>query len=219
MTIQPAAYKSVIIALVIVICLLVKCNHDVTVQREAALDDMERISIKLKSDSSYKVEMQQVLSGEKNARAVAENELQGYKLKNVKSVVQTKFEVEVKEVEVPYVTHDTIVRNDTVYIRTGTKFALSDSLKYIAGSIDTLGVKIDSLGLTPSKMTVVIGDIKQGFLKKSKPSVVIDFNSPYIRPVSGNNLIVQDKRKPKRLGWFLSGLAAGVVGGVLLISH
>ena len=212
-------YRVVIIALIVVIGILVKCNHEVKVQREAALDDVERVRIQLKSDSSYKVEMQQVLSSEKAARVVAENELQGYKLKNVKSVVQTRFEVKVKEVEVPYLVRDTIVKDSTVYIRTNTRFALSDSFKYITGVVDTNGIKIDSLGLYPSKLTVVIGDIKQGFLKKSKPSVVIDFNSPYIRPVSGSNLIVQDKRKPKRLAWLASGVVVGLVGGILLIAH
>lgn len=209
----------VIIALIGVIILLIahSCSRSKRLEQLAAQN--EAYLIKLKSDSTYKLEMLQRIDSEKNARALAENKLSDYK--TIQGVVKTRVEVKVKNVEVPYYVHDTTekyVAIDTSNncIPVGTAFYMSDSLKYVAGSIGADKIIIDSLGLKPSTILVVIGEKKRGFLKRPEPTVTIDFNHPNIVPVSGQNVIVKDKRKPRRLLWFLGGFAVGA-GAVIAV--
>ena len=178
---------------------------------DASYLTIQDFKIKIQQDGSTISTIKQVAGSEHAARVLAENEVQ--RLKNIKSVVKTVFTVKVDSFEVPYAVHDTF--NIESGIPVGTEFYYEDSTKYLAGSIGEDNVKIDSLGIKASSVTVTIADVRRGFLKRAEPSVIVDFSSRYIQPVTGQNVIVKDKRKRpillSRTAMLLYGLAIGAI--------
>ncbi len=155
---------------------------------------IQDFKVKIQQDGSTLSTIKQVAGSEHAARVLAENEVQ--RLKNIKSVVKTVFQVKVDSFEVPYEVHDTTYISETGCIPYGTFFSLQDSLKYISGVIGEDNIHIDSLGLKSSSVTVTIADVRRGLFKRSEPSVIVDFSSQYIMPITGQNVIVKQKKKP-----------------------
>lgn len=197
-------------------------------------DTIANQKVTILKDSTRLLDMDVRYSTEKDARIVAEDkvkELHG-KLKRVTAVVTTNFDVEAKAVVAHYTNHvaDTgkMVQNisgcDSILsymqkntIPIGTQFSYYDSTKYVSGSIGPENVLIDSLGFSNLQATVIIADIKQGFFKRPKPSVVVKFNSPYITDISGDNVVVKDTRKKQLLLSRTAMLVYGFVLGAVLV--
>lgn len=182
-----------------------------------AADTVRLIKLAAEKDSITRYEMAQKVGSERDARVVAESEAKKYK--SLLAVVKVKVGAEVKGVEAKY---DTIIKTDTVAladtncIPVGTTFSYSDKWFYVNGTIGAENVLIDSTGFYPGQIKVIIGDKKGGLFKRKKPVVSVMFENPHYYANSANNIIVQNKTKPRRGLWLLTGIAAGLIGGLLI---
>lgn len=215
-------YATYVIGLLVILILSFGWCSDRKHNR-AFIDGLHNENLALKKrvakDSTIIYEMQQVNGSEKNARVLAESEAKYYK--SLLAVVKVKVGVQVKNIEAKYdtiVLHDTIVKDSIVgdCIPVGTNFSYSDKWFYTAGEIGAQNVKFDSIGFTAGTVKVIIGDKKKGFLKRAQPTVSLVVENPHFTVTQANNIVVQEKRKPKRGLWLLTGIAVGLVGGILI---
>lgn len=184
------------------------------------VNDTLRLTKQLQADSSSLYQMQQQLGTEANARAIAQNDARNYK--NLLAVVKAKVGAQKTNVEVRYIDRpttlhytDTLLQIDTACIPVGTAFAYADKWFYTAGSLGTQNIKIDSIGFYPGTVKVIIGNKKGNLFKRSQPAISLVFENPNMYAHSATNIIVADKRKPRRGLWLISGIAVGLVGGLL----
>jgi hypothetical protein len=197
-------------------------------------DNFNGENILLKSaNQSYKVQRtkdsttiytQQVLvADERTAKIHAES-----KLKNIQLSVKAKIGVKVKDVVAEYIKPDTYSNSTDTNripdvgktidcIPIGTKFTTNNKWYYVAGTLDTNNVKIDSLGMSPGKISLILAG------KRGKESVVLTTENPYMNVTGLSSVKVTDKRKRPLLlsrGAFLAyGLIAGAAGVTYLISR
>jgi hypothetical protein len=179
-------------------------------------------------DSITRYEMEQKIGTYKNAAVVAGDEAKKYK--SLLAVVKAKVGAGKTNIVAEYTSgpnngKNSAVNSDSLTAATdtgraqcipvGTAFAYSDKWFYIGGSLGAENVLIDSTGFYPGTMKVIIGNKKGGLFKRQQPTISLMFENPNMYAHTANNIIVQDKRKPKRLLWFLAGAAAGFIGGVL----
>jgi hypothetical protein len=230
-------YKGITaVAIVIAIISTAKtCNY------AKQIDSYIGENILLKSaNQSYKVQRtkdsttiytQQVLvADERTAKIHAES-----KLRNIQLSVKAKIGVKVKDVVAEYIKPDSsyLIRKSqtadknaetpdsvanaylTDCIPYGTKFATNNKWYYVAGTLDTNNVRIDSLGMSPGKISLILAG------KRGKESVVLTTENPYMNVTGLSSVKVTDKRKRPLLlsrGAFLAyGLIAGAAGVTYLI--
>lgn len=190
------------------------CSKDIEI-KELKLDyaDIEQRFIeKIKIDSTRSYQQDQLISLERNARILAEDEAKGFKRISQVTKLQLK------------VVHDTILATytdtDTIYkaVPIGTEFAYETKWDTIQGKVDSTGIEITKNVTNLGELTTIVGYKKQGFLKKSKPVVMVTTENPSVRITGMSNVVVKQP-KPKRLAWLLSGLAVGLTGGILLMAN
>lgn len=184
-------------------------------------NDTLRLTQRIKTDSSTLYQMQQRIGTEANARQLAQDDAKHYK--SLLAVVKAKVGAQKNNVEVRYVdkpisinTTDTIAIVDTACIPVGTTFTYADKWFYTAGSLGSSNILLDSVGFTAGTVKVIIGNQRQGLFKRTQPTVSLLFENPNMFAHSANNIVVQDKRKHRRGWWLITGLAAGLVGGLLV---
>lgn len=176
------------------------------------LDTKQRFITRIKEDSSREFTQNQLLSSERNARILAEDEAKRFKRISQVTKLQLK------------VVHDTILATytdtDTIYkaVPIGTEFAYETKWDTIQGKVDSTGIEITKNVTNLGELTTIVGYKKQGFLKKSNPVVMVTTENPSVRITSMSNVIVKQP-KPKRLAWLISGLAVGLTGGILLMAN
>jgi len=170
----------------------------------------QRFVERIKEDSSRQYIQDQLLSSERNARILAEDEAKRFKRISQVTKLQLK------------VVHDTILATytdtDTIYkaVPIGTEFAYETKWDTIQGKVDSTGIQITKNVTNLGELTTIVGFEKQGLFKKSKPVVLVTTENPSVRITSMSNVVVKQP-KPKRLAWLLSGLAVGLTGGILLM--
>ena len=198
-------------------------------------DNFNGENILLKSaNQSYKVQRtkdsttiytQQVLfADERTAKVHAES-----KLKNIQLSVKGKIGVKVKDVVAEYIKPDTVIQyvgencdslldamaKNTLPI--GSKFSTNIKWYYVAGTLDTNNVKIDSLGMSPGKISLVLAG------KRGKESVVLTTENPYMNVTGLSSVKVTDKRKRplllSRTAMIVYGVLLGTAGTTYLISR
>jgi hypothetical protein len=172
----------------------------------------QRFIEKIKQDSTREYTQNQLLSTERDARILAED-----KAKRFKKISQvTKVNVKV--------VHDTILaeytNTDTIYkaVPIGTEFSYETKWDTIQGKVDSTGIAITKNVTNLGELTTIVGYEKQGFLKKSKPVVLVTTENPSVRITGMSNVVVKQP-KPKRLAWLISGIAIGITGGILLMAN
>lgn len=172
----------------------------------------QRFVERIKDDSTREYSQNQLLSSERNARILAEDEAKRFKKISQVTKLQLK------------VVHDTILATytdtDTIYkaVPIGTEFAYETKWDTIQGKVDSTGISITKNVTNLGELTTIVGYEKQGFLKKSKPVVLVTTENPSVRITSMSNVVVKQP-KPKRLLWLLSGIAIGATGGILLLTN
>jgi hypothetical protein len=177
-----------------------------------SLDKDQRFIEKIKQDSSREYRQNQLLSSERNARILAEDEAKRFKKISQVTKVNVK------------VVHDTILaeytNTDTIYkaVPIGTEFTYETKWDTIQGKVDSTGIQITKNVTNLGELTTIVGYEKQGFLKKSKPVVLVTTENPSVRITSMSNVVVKQP-KPKRLAWLISGIAVGITGGILLMAN
>ena len=57
-----------------------------------------------------------------------------------------------------------------------------------------------------------------GFLKKSKPIVLVEYSNPYVRTTAMQNIIIKDDLKfyDKKGFWYGFGVVSGIGVGILI---
>jgi hypothetical protein len=177
-----------------------------------SLSKDQRFIEKIKQDSTKEYRQNQLLSSERNARILAEDEAKRFKRLSQVTKVNVK------------VVHDTILaeytNTDTIYkaVPIGTEFAYETKWDTIQGKVDSTGIQITKNVTNLGELTTIVGYEKQGFLKKSKPVVLVTTENPSVRITSMSNVVVKQP-KPKRLAWLISGIAVGITGGILLMAN
>ena len=172
----------------------------------------QRFIERIKKDSTRQYIQDQLLSSERNARILAEDEAKRFKRISQVTKLQLK------------VVHDTILATytdtDTIYkaVPIGTQFAYETKWDTIQGKIDSTGIEIIKNVTNLGELTTIVGYKKQGFLKKAKPVVMVTTENPSVRITGMSNVVVKQP-KPKRLLWLLSGIAIGATGGILLLTN
>lgn len=172
----------------------------------------QRFIERIKEDSSREYTQNQLLSTERNARILAEDEAKRFKKISQVTKVNVK------------VVHDTILaeytNTDTIYkaVPIGTEFAYETKWDTIQGKVDSTGIEITKNVTNLGELTTIVGYEKQGLFKKSKPVVLVTTENPSVRITGMQNVIVKQP-KPKRLGWLISGIAVGITGGILLMAN
>jgi hypothetical protein len=170
----------------------------------------QRFITRIKEDSSREFTQDQLLSSERNARILAEDEAKRFKRISQVTKLQLK------------VVHDTILaeytNTDTIYkaVPIGAKFAYETKWDTIQGKVDSTGIQITKNVTNLGELTTIVGFEKQGLFKKSKPVVLVTTENPSVRITSMSNVVVKQP-KPKRLAWLISGIAVGLTGGILLM--
>jgi hypothetical protein len=177
-----------------------------------SLSKDQRFIEKIKQDSSREYRQNQLLSSERNARILAEDEAKRFKKISQVTKVNVK------------VVHDTILaeytNTDTIYkaVPIGTEFAYETKWDTIQGKVDSTGIQITKNVTNLGELTTIVGYEKQGLFKKSKPVVLVTTENPSVRITSMSNVVVKQP-KPKRLAWLISGIAVGITGGILLMAN
>jgi hypothetical protein len=166
----------------------------------------------IKIDSTRNYQQNQLISTERNARILAEDEAKRFKKISQVTKVNVK------------VVHDTILaeytNTDTVYkaVPIGTEFSYETKWDTIQGKVDSTGIAITKNVTNLGELTTIVGYEKQGLFKKSKPVVLVTTENPLVRITGMSNVVVKQP-KPKRLGWLISGIAIGITGGILLMAN
>ena len=174
-----------------------------------SLSKDQRFIEKIKIDSSREYRQNQLLSSERNARILAEDEAKRFK--RISQVTKLQLEV----------VHDTILAEytdtDTIYkaVPIGTEFAYETKWDTIQGKVDSTGISITKNVINLGELTTIVGYEKQGFLKKSKPVVLVTTENPSVRITSMSNVVVKQP-KPKRLAWFGSGVVVGFIAALFV---
>ncbi len=190
-----------------------------------SLSKDQRFIERIKQDSTREYTQNQLLSTERNARILAEDEAKRFK--KISQVTKVNVKV-VKEpilaeyTNKPKVTdtsdHFTDIGNMVDCIPIGTEFAYETKWDTIQGKVDSTGISITKNVTNLGELTTIVGYEKQGFLKKSKPVVLVTTENPSVRITGISNVVVKQP-KPKRLAWLISGIAVGITGGILLMAN
>ena len=162
------------------------------------------------------------IGSEKNARAILQsdyNEL-SKKYKRIAGAVKVEANAIIKEVLVPY--EKTVLvpcDSNTACVPVGTKAYIEQPEYTLAGKVDSLGFKVDSLQIN-TDAAIVYGKPKDKLLKAifapSSPTVSVMFKNKYIRV----NRIENASLPPKKAGKYIgigAGIGAVVVTSLLLI--
>jgi len=227
---------AVILGVIAIVLLLLQNCHQKRINdmRSAWANDTVRLNkLATQKDSITRYEMEQKIGTYKDAAIVAGDEAKKYK--SILAVVKAKVGAGKTNIvaeytkplpNTPEIPDSSNLQNISEYdsllsymqmntIPVGTTFAYNDKWFYIGGTLGAENILIDSTGFYPGTMKVIIGNKKSGFLKRSQPTISLMFENPNMYAHTANNIIVQDKRKPKRGLWLFSGIAAGLVGGLL----
>lgn len=224
----------IIMGLVIVILGLGTCYGVMKEKANSSLiEDLEgellakdqRFIEKIKQDSSREYIQNQLISTERNARILAEDEAKRFK--RISQVTKVNVKVEKEPIVAEYTNYPKI--SDSLEhiadigkmidcIPIGTEFSYETKWDTIQGKVDSTGIAITKNVTNLGELTTIVGYEKQGLFKKSKPVVLVTTENPSVRITGMQNVVVKQP-KPKRLGWLISGIAIGITGGILLMAN
>lgn len=143
----------------------------------------------------------------KDIHAVLQGEFNDLNNKYRKATGATvvKTEVVMNDVLVPYAVHDTVFKE---CVPVGTTAKIDSQYYSIIGTVDSTGLRIDSLNI-PVNVAIVQGQPKDKFFKRifnpSPPSVSVMVSNKYVNIVGVNNFQL---RPPKRnIGLKVGGIA------------
>jgi hypothetical protein len=189
------------------------------------IDTKQRFIEKIKQDSTREYTQNQLLSTERNARILAEDEAKRFK--KISQVTKVVVKVVKEPILAEYTNkpkvkdtsdHFTDIGNMVDCIPIGTEFAYQTKWDTIQGKVDSTGIQITKNVTNLGELTTIVGYEKQGLFKKSKPVVLVTTENPSVRITGMSNVVVKQP-KPKRLAWLISGIAVGITGGILLMAN
>lgn len=236
-----------LIALVVLFfCLWVKgCSNQNQLLHQISKYELKEkeFSLKMQKDSSTIATQEQTILTQKQAIASGLLDMDK-KMKSIESQITAKVNAILTHKQIPFIPKgyvdttgknlvDTTGKNlvdTTGWVRDSTgKVIRTDSISvpqaielkekwfYIKGTVNKLGVRIDSLNM-PNKITATVGREKSGFLNlSSRPVVKLKNENPYMQVQSMDNIIIKNPKKllQRPLFWGI----VGAVGGFILNSR
>ena len=217
--------KNLLLALLLVFSILLVCGW---VYERAELKEYKDQMLKfelneqkfletLDENGSKIVEQEQIILSQKDA---IDNHLVEIKnLKKIKSQVIVNTITKVDSVFIPFVS-DTTIKDTLVldnYILVPQKFSLLEEWYSFDGTIKKGGVLLDSISFN-NELSLTIGNKSMGFLKKSKPIVLVEYSNPYVSTTGMQNIIIKDDLKfyDKKGFWYGFGVVSGIGVGILI---
>jgi len=204
----------VAIGVLSVLLLISTCNKPKDSYR-----DLYNQTFELKKQGDSVIAVQSQLLVEKNDKIVKDAEKIA-NLKNLKSQVIYKTKIVYRDSLIPFkepvtniVVIDSITKDTSNYIKVPIAVEKIDSFFYISGTVDTNGLKLDSIKIPEFETRVDIGDEKGLFKKQSV--VRLTFNNPYVEVTKLNNIVVDDKSAKKQ--WKAFGIGTGVGFATMLL--
>jgi hypothetical protein len=178
------------------------------------LTSSEQVFKETINEQGYKIaEQDQLILSQKDA--INNNLLVIKDLKKVSSQVRIKTETRVDSIFVPFVKTDTIKINSENFVP--QRFSLTNQHYSFDGVTKIDGILLDSVSFNGG-LDVTIGYKKEGFFKKAKPIVAVDYDNPYINTTSLQNIVIKEDKKwyQKNGTWFGIGIGIGVIGTFLI---
>jgi hypothetical protein len=217
--------KNLLLALLLVFSILMVCGW---VYEKAELKEYKDQMLKfelneqkyletLDENGSKIVEQEQIILSQKDA---IDNHLVEIKnLKKIKSQVIVNTITKVDSVFIPFVS-DTTIKDTLVldnYILVPQRFSLLDEWYSFDGTIKKGGVLLDSISFN-NELSLTIGNKSMGFLKKSKPIVLVEYSNPHVSTTGMQNIIIKDDLKfyDKKGFWYGFGVVSGIGAGILI---
>lgn len=178
---------------------------------------------KIEEDGTRIAEQEQLILTQK--QAIQNDLLRIVELRKIKSQVNVKTITKIDSVFIPFDEtwqnenqFDSVVVHDTIYIDSSIasitlpkKFRLNNDWYNLGGEVRKQGIHLDSLRLF-NDLTISTGLQSQGFFKRPKPMVIVDYQNPYVSTRNLSNISIKDKLKWYDRKGFWFGL--GILGGV-----
>ena len=141
--------------------------------------------------------------------------------------MKVKTVTQLDSIFIPYTKDSIVMKYDTIYMDTTPhlgsitvprKFSLLDDYYSIGGTVNKDGVTVDSLKLF-NTTNVNIGLKSQGFFKRPKPIVMVDYDNPYVSTIGLSNIIIKDEKKfyDRKFFWFGLGLVSGITTTAIIL--
>lgn len=148
-----------------------------------------------------------------HAGVVEKEELEDHNLKLLESVTRLESQIKMLETQIAFkepvvieVPAENGVDLDT-YLRVPQSFEYSDTWTLITGEVLSEGINLQELSITTGE-TVYMGYQKQGFLKKSQPVVIVEYDNPYMETITMDNVQITTPRPFYRRPWWHRGEGA-----------
>ena len=217
--------KNLLLALLLILSILLVCGW---VNERAELkeykDQMlnfelqeQRFLETISEDGTFLSEQSQIILSQKDA--IDNHLLEIKNLKKIKSQVIVNTITKVDSVFIPFVL-DSLIKDTLVldnYIIVPKRFSLLDDWYSFDGTIKKGGVLLDSISFS-NRLSLTIGSKSNGFFKKPKPIVLVEYSNPYVRTTSMQNIIIKDDLKfyDKKGFWYGFGIISGVGAAVII---
>ena len=153
------------------------------------------------------------------AQIVENEELERHNLRQVQSITRLESELvrlktqitfqEPKIIEVPA----TDTTDWEQYLRVPQQFAFEDTWTDIFGEVTATGITVDDLTIRTGT-SIFVGYQRRGFLRKSAPVVIVEYDNPYMSTVKMDNIQITTPRPFYRRPWW--NRMEGAVGALLL---
>ena len=217
--------KNLLLALLLISSILLVCGWAYErAELKEYKDQMLKFDLKeqkfletIDEDGTRIVEQEQIILSQKDA---INNHLVEIKnLKKIKSQVIINTITKVDSVFIPFVS-DTTIKDTLVldnYIFVPQRFSLLDEWYSFDGTIKKSGVLLDSISFN-NKLSLTIGSKSNGFFKKPKPIVLVEYSNPYVSTTAMHNIIIKDDLKfyDKKGFWYGFGVVSGIGVGILI---
>ncbi len=213
-----------------------KANARAKESRDSTFLFKNRVKVVELENGQLAYDMKVLQGSEAEARKLA-GTYEG-KFKRLQAVYNVKVGVSIKGLQIPF---DDITRpsaNTNAPVDTGanvTALASCDTSKeycqdttqltvprhqsyssqwfYFSQLIRYNGTVLDSVGFNPGNLTFILGDKKRGGLRWPEPTIRVVPENPYMVITYGNNVVVDERKKPKRGLW----AAGGATGAAIVI--
>lgn len=217
--------KNLLLALLLIFSILMVCGW---VYEKAELKEYKDQMLKfelneqkylemISEDGTFLAEQEQIILSQKDA--INNHLLEIKNLKKIKSQVIVNTITKVDSVFIPFVS-DTTIKDTLVldnFILVPQRFSLLDEWYSFDGTIKKGGVLLDSISFN-NELSLTIGNKSMGFLKKSKPIVLVEYSNPYVSTTGMQNIIIKDDLKfyDKKGFWYGFGVVSGIGVGILI---
>jgi len=182
----------------------------------------QKFKEKIEKDGTKIAEQEQLILTQK--QAIDNDLIRIVELRKVKSQVNVKTITKIDSVFIPFIVDSTQIVHDTIFVDSSIaniplpkKFRLKNDWYSLGGKVKDKGVHLDSLRVY-NDLTISTGLKSQGFFKRAKPIVLVDYQNPYVSTRNLSNITIKDELKfyDRKLFWFGMGILGGATTTFLI---